>query len=130
MSEYTIFLLTGASGAGKTVAAARIMKLLRPYNAKFASLITSVDSVIERIYAIPDIVPWIVDNWTSYEEAVELKSRLGARLITIEIRRYGATATELPMGRFSHMIENNGTITDLEAQLGAMLRQYYPAAGR
>ena len=130
MSEYTIFLLTGFPRSGKTTAAALITKLLRPYGAKYGSLTKGVSGIIDLIYSNPGSIPWIVDYWTTYEEAIELKGCADARLITITIERRGSVRMELPMGRTSHIIENNGSIADLEMQLGAMLRQYYPGAGR
>ena len=128
MTDTTIFLFTGAPSAGKTTAAALIIKLLRPYAAKYASLTKGTNELIDQIYSHPQATPWVVDNWTTYEEAIELKGRACASLITITIERHGTLTTESPMGRTSHNIENNSTIADLERQLGAMLRQYYPAA--
>ena len=128
--ETSILLLTGYPRSGKTTASALITKLLRPYGAKFANLTKGVNNVIDQIYSNPKSIPWIVDNWTTYDEAIELKGRADARLITITIDRPGASRLDLPMCRTSHVIENNGSIADLETQLGAMLRQYYPEAGR
>lgn len=131
MSEYTIFLLTGYPRSGKTTASAIITRLLRPYGGRFAAILPAgVNQTIDRIYSMEGSIPWVVDGWQTYEEAVALKSSTQGRLITIEIIRAGTRPIELPMGRTSHIIENNGSIADLETQLGAMLRQYYPAAGR
>ena len=125
----TIFLLAGFPRSGKTTASALLTKLLRPFGAQYAVIPTAgVEHTLNRILSSSNHL-WIVDGWQTYEEAIEFKSSTKGRLITIEITRVGTTPVELPMGRYSHSIENNGTIADLERQLGAMARQYYPGAG-
>ena len=129
MTETTIILLTGFPRAGKTAACAIIMKLLRPFGGRYAAISGDVNAVLNRIYSAAGSIPWVIDGWQTYEEAIALKGGTAGRLITIEIKRAGTTPIELPMGRTSHVIENNDTLQDLEQQLAAMLRQYYPGAG-
>lgn len=125
----TLLLLTGFPRSGKTTAAALLTKLLRPFGAQYIVIPPAgVEHTLNRILSSNQHL-WIVDGWQTYEEAIELKSSTKGRLITIEISRTGTSSVELPMGRTSHVIENNGTIADLERQLGAMARQYYPSAG-
>ena len=121
MSGNTIFLLTGTRGAGKTTAAALIKKLLGPH-ANYVSLSKGIPVVIDKIYMAGSNAI-VVDDWQTYEEAIALKS-CGGSLITIEISRLCTEPKELPMGRTTHVIENNGTIKMLELQLAAALRQY------
>jgi hypothetical protein len=129
MTETTIFLLAGFPRAGKTAACAIITKLLRPFGGRYTAIGGDVNAVLNRIYGAAGSIPWVVDGWQTYEEAIALKGGTAGRLITIEIKRAGAEWAELPMGRTSHVIENNGTLQDLERQLAAMLRQYYPGVG-
>ncbi len=126
----TVFLLTGFPRSGKTTASALLTKLLRPFGAQYIVIPPAgVEHTRNRILSSTHDHLWIVDGWQTYEEAIDLKASTKGRLITIEISRLGTTPIELPMCRTSHVIENNGTIADLERQLGAMARQYYPSAG-
>lgn len=121
MSGNTIFLLTGSLGAGKTTAAALIKKLLGS-RVNYVSLSKGIPFVIDKIY-IAGGAAIIVDDWQTYEEAIALKS-CGGSLITIEITRPHTELNGFPIGRTTHVIENNGTIKMLEIQLAAALRQY------
>lgn len=130
MTETTIFLLTGYPRSGKTTSAAIMTRLLHPYRGRFAAILPGgINHTIDRIFSAEGNTPWVVDGWQTYEEAIALKASTTGRLITIEIAHTGTRPIELPMARTSHVIKNNGTIADLETQLAAMLRQYYPTVG-
>lgn len=133
MSGRAIFLLTGKPCVGKTTAALLITKLLTASGAKYTKFtptneVESVRKIVDQVYTAERIdVPWIVDDWTTYEEIIELKKTIGESSLFISIKIvYGEEHFDPKIGiNTTHTIENNGSIQDLEVQLAAMLRQYY-----
>jgi hypothetical protein len=83
--------------------------------------------IIDTVYSFPSSDTWIIHDWRFLEDASGLKSALDpAALITVRIVRSGVAEDSADVGlNTSHTIVNDGSIKDLEAQLAAMMRQYY-----
>jgi hypothetical protein len=89
--------------------------------------------VAEKILSKGPKNPWILHDWRFLHEAQSLKSILKpTRMITVRIERAVIVPMEIPSEReldyvlTTHTIENNGTLADLENDLAAMLRNYFP----
>lgn len=76
--------------------------------------------------------PWILHDWRFLAEAETLKRNLcPQRMITVRIVRSGVVPLDSPSEHeldglmMTHTIENDGTVSELEHQLAAMLRNYF-----
>jgi hypothetical protein len=88
--------------------------------------------VVDKILIEGPTAPWIIHDWTLVEDASYLKYHLDpSHLISVRIRAPVAntsmTYTYYGDGlNTSHTIMNSGSIEDLEHQISAMLRNYFP----